>query len=150
MCFFSPRCWVNTNHIWWLAMKPWWCSRFRTVLIIFNLHLKKCRTTSLYTPLVIASLKHHWVLDLTFILLVCLQVDQYRGKRDLEAFKEFVDNQLAAAASKDEAGSKEAQDNEIPQNTESVKDEVRCNWERIFNSGNKLFTDACLKGKPYC
>ncbi|KAG1953769.1 thioredoxin domain-containing protein 5 [Pimephales promelas] len=42
------------------------------------------------------------------------KVDQYRGKRDLDSFKEFVDNQVKAAESKDEPVIKEEQGKEIP------------------------------------
>lgn len=63
------------------------------------------------------------------------QVDQYRGKRDLESLKEFVDNQLAAASSNDEADDEDAKGNEIPQNTDSVNDEVRFVCDKISNSG---------------
>lgn len=74
--------------------------------------------------------------------MVCLQVDQYRGKRDLEAFKEFVDNQLAAASLKEQADAEDAKGNEIPQNTESIKDEVRHVCEKISNSGFKIFIET--------
>ncbi|KAG7317788.1 hypothetical protein KOW79_018823 [Hemibagrus wyckioides] len=69
------------------------------------------------------------------------KVDQYRGKRDLEAFKEFVDNQLAAASLKEQADAEDAKGNEVPQNTESVKDESNV---KILTEGN--FDESIAKG----
>ncbi|KAL6462986.1 hypothetical protein MHYP_G00294080 [Metynnis hypsauchen] len=51
------------------------------------------------------------------------KVDQYRGKRDLDSFKEFVDNHLAAAASKDQPAAEDARTNEIPEDKEPAKEE---------------------------
>lgn len=68
-----------------------------------------------------------------------MQIDQYRGKRDLESFKEFVDNHLAAASLKDEAAAEDAESNEVLQNMDSVKEEVRHGCERISNSGIQVF-----------
>lgn len=55
---------------------------------------------------------------------VCFQIDQYRGKRDLDSFKEFVDNQVKAAESKDEPVIEEGQAHEIPPSTEPEEQEV--------------------------
>lgn len=66
--------------------------------------------------------------------MVCLQADQYRGKRDLESFKDFVDKQLAAAYLKDKAAAEDAKGSEIPQNTDSIEDEVRCVCDSSSNS----------------
>lgn len=57
----------------------------------------------------------------------------------MESFKEFVDNHLAAASLKDEAAAEDAKSNEVLQNTDSVKEEVRHGCERISNSGIKVF-----------
>ncbi|XP_017308330.1 thioredoxin domain-containing protein 5 [Ictalurus punctatus] len=69
------------------------------------------------------------------------KVDQYRGKRDLESFKEFVDNQLAAASLKVKAAAEDAKGNEIPQNTDSVKDESTV---KILTESN--FAESTAKG----
>jgi len=55
---------------------------------------------------------------------VRFQVDQYRGKRDLDSFKEFVDNQVKAAESKDEPVIKEEQGEEIPPSAAPEEQEV--------------------------
>ncbi|XP_056105782.1 thioredoxin domain-containing protein 5 [Rhinichthys klamathensis goyatoka] len=51
------------------------------------------------------------------------KVDQYRGKRDLDSFKEFVDNQVKAAESKDEPVIEEEQVQEIPPSAEPEEQE---------------------------
>ncbi|XP_065144051.1 thioredoxin domain-containing protein 5 [Paramisgurnus dabryanus] len=51
------------------------------------------------------------------------KVDQYRGKRDLDSFKEFVDNHVTAAASKDEPAAEDEHDHEIPSDAEPEKQE---------------------------
>ncbi|XP_050954086.1 thioredoxin domain-containing protein 5 [Labeo rohita] len=51
------------------------------------------------------------------------KVDQYRGKRDLDSFKEFVDNHLKAAESKDEPANEEEHAHEIPPSAEPEKQE---------------------------
>ncbi|KAI5616433.1 thioredoxin domain-containing protein 5 isoform X1, partial [Silurus asotus] len=69
------------------------------------------------------------------------KVDQYRGKRDLESFKEFVDNQLAAASLKVQAAAEDAKDNDLPQNTDSVEDESTV---KILTESN--FDESIAKG----
>ncbi|MCI4391399.1 hypothetical protein PGIGA_G00133720 [Pangasianodon gigas] len=69
------------------------------------------------------------------------KVEQYRGKRDLESFKEFVDNQLAAASLIDKDAAEDAKGNEIPQNTDSVKDESTV---KILTESN--FDESIAKG----
>ncbi|KAK7118128.1 hypothetical protein R3I94_021839 [Phoxinus phoxinus] len=51
------------------------------------------------------------------------KIDQYRGKRDLDSFKEFVDNQVKAAESKDEPVIEEEQAQEIPPSAEPEEQE---------------------------
>uniref|UniRef100_A0A671KSU0 Thioredoxin domain-containing protein 5 n=1 Tax=Sinocyclocheilus anshuiensis TaxID=1608454 RepID=A0A671KSU0_9TELE len=51
------------------------------------------------------------------------KVDQYRGKRDLDSFKEFVDNHVKAAESKDEPAKEEEHAHEIPPSAEPEKQE---------------------------
>ncbi|KAK2869869.1 hypothetical protein Q8A67_024261 [Cirrhinus molitorella] len=51
------------------------------------------------------------------------KIDQYRGKRDLDSFKEFVDNHLKAAESKDEPVKEEDHAQEIPPSAEPEKQE---------------------------
>ncbi|XP_072547483.1 thioredoxin domain-containing protein 5 [Salminus brasiliensis] len=69
------------------------------------------------------------------------KVDQYRGKRDLESFKEFVDNHLAEAASKDQPATEDAKANEIPGSTEPAKQEssvvvlTESNFDEIVAKG---------------
>ncbi|XP_076868391.1 thioredoxin domain-containing protein 5 isoform X1 [Brachyhypopomus gauderio] len=73
------------------------------------------------------------------------KVDQYRGKRDLEAFKEFVDNHLAAAATKTQSDSEGTQDNDVPLNTEPAKDEVSS--VLVLNESN--FDELVAKGVSF-
>ncbi|XP_076868392.1 thioredoxin domain-containing protein 5 isoform X2 [Brachyhypopomus gauderio] len=72
------------------------------------------------------------------------KVDQYRGKRDLEAFKEFVDNHLAAAATKTQSDSEGTQDNDVPLNTEPAKDESSV---LVLNESN--FDELVAKGVSF-
>ncbi|XP_051538431.1 thioredoxin domain-containing protein 5-like isoform X1 [Myxocyprinus asiaticus] len=51
------------------------------------------------------------------------KVDQYRGKRDLDSFKEFVDNLVKALASKDEPVAEEDHTHDIPPSAEPDKQE---------------------------
>ncbi|XP_026093566.1 thioredoxin domain-containing protein 5-like isoform X2 [Carassius auratus] len=51
------------------------------------------------------------------------KIDQYRGKRDLDSFKEFVDNHVKAAESKDEPAKEEEPSDEIPPSAEPDKEE---------------------------
>lgn len=51
------------------------------------------------------------------------KVDQYRGKRDLDSFKEYVDNHVKAAESKDEPAKEEEHAPEIPPSAEPEKQE---------------------------
>ncbi|KAI4887870.1 hypothetical protein NFI96_015093 [Prochilodus magdalenae] len=69
------------------------------------------------------------------------KVDQYRGKRDLESFKEFVDNHLATAASKEQAATEDGKANEIPESKEATKDESSV---VVLNESN--FDDVVAKG----
>uniref|UniRef100_A0A9J8AVF9 Thioredoxin domain-containing protein 5 n=1 Tax=Cyprinus carpio carpio TaxID=630221 RepID=A0A9J8AVF9_CYPCA len=51
------------------------------------------------------------------------KIDQYRGKRDLDSFKEFVDSHVKAAESKDEPEKEEEHSHEIPPSAEPDKEE---------------------------
>ncbi|KAK9953532.1 hypothetical protein ABG768_017517 [Culter alburnus] len=51
------------------------------------------------------------------------KIDQYRGKRDLDSFKEFVDNQVKAAESKDEPVIEKEHAHEVPPSAEPDKQE---------------------------
>lgn len=68
------------------------------------------------------------------VYAVCFQIDQYRGKRDLDSFKEFVDNHVKAAESKDELEKEEEHTHEIPPSAEPEKQEV-CVSEVSHNMG---------------
>lgn len=73
---------------------------------------------------------------------VCFQVDQYRGKRDLDSFKEFVDNHVKAAESKDEPAKEEEHAHEIPPSAEPEKQEVGVCFS--FHTIQVLFSISCL------
>uniref|UniRef100_A0A8C1KUK3 Thioredoxin domain-containing protein 5 n=1 Tax=Cyprinus carpio TaxID=7962 RepID=A0A8C1KUK3_CYPCA len=51
------------------------------------------------------------------------KIDQYRGKRDLDSFKEFVDSHVKAPESKDEPEKEEEHSHEIPPSAEPDKEE---------------------------
>ncbi|XP_016396238.1 thioredoxin domain-containing protein 5-like [Sinocyclocheilus rhinocerous] len=53
------------------------------------------------------------------------KIDQYRGKRDLDSFKEFVDSHMKAAESKDEPAEEEEHAHEIPPSAEPDKEESK-------------------------
>uniref|UniRef100_A0A8B9KLB9 protein disulfide-isomerase n=1 Tax=Astyanax mexicanus TaxID=7994 RepID=A0A8B9KLB9_ASTMX len=72
------------------------------------------------------------------------KVDQFRGKRDLESFKEFVDNHLADAASKDQPAAEDAKANEIPEAEEPAKPE-----SSVVTLTESNFDDIVAKGVSF-
>lgn len=73
---------------------------------------------------------------------VCFQIDQYRGKRDLDSFKEFVDNHVKAAESKDEPEIEKEHAHEVPPSAEPDKQEVCVCFS--FHTILVLFADFLL------
>uniref|UniRef100_A0A671KSS9 Thioredoxin domain-containing protein 5 n=1 Tax=Sinocyclocheilus anshuiensis TaxID=1608454 RepID=A0A671KSS9_9TELE len=74
------------------------------------------------------------------------KVDQYRGKRDLDSFKEFVDNHVKAAESKDEPAKEEEHAHEIPPSAEPEKQEVGSNVLVLTESN---FDETVAKGLSF-
>ncbi|XP_033848578.3 thioredoxin domain-containing protein 5-like [Acipenser ruthenus] len=74
------------------------------------------------------------------------KVDQYRGKRDLDSLKEFVDSQLKVASEPTE----DASDNEVQQQAEeAAKEEHEEQESTVLTLGESNFDETVAKGLTF-